>query len=54
MGKSDRAFLFGAIGLCLGVGLDPQPWVDYLLVVVFLLLCLTIFNRARKALEEFA
>ena len=52
MGKSDRAFLFGAIGLVLGMGIDPQPWMDYLLVIVFLLLCLTIINRAHKALDE--
>ena len=52
MGKSDRAFLFGAIGLVLGLGFNPQPWMDYLLIIVFILLCYTIYNRARKALEE--
>ena len=54
MGKSDRAFLFGAIGLALGLGLNPTPWLDYLLIAIFLLLCLTIYNRARKALGELA
>ncbi|MCK5719019.1 MAG: CDP-alcohol phosphatidyltransferase family protein [Thiomargarita sp.] len=52
MGKSDRAFLFGSIGLALGMGFNPQPWMDYLLIAMFLLLCLTIFNRSHKALEE--
>jgi len=52
MGKSDRAVVFGAIGLVLGMGMDPQPWMDYLLAIVCLLSCLTIFNRARKALVQ--
>lgn len=52
MGKSDRAFLFGFIGLVLGIGINSQPWLDYLLIIILCLLCLTIFNRARKALEE--
>jgi len=54
MGKSDRAFLFGIIGLVLGVGINPQPWLNYLLIAIFFLLCLTIFNRTHKALEELA
>ena len=52
MGKSDRAFVFGAIGLVLGLGFDPQPWLDIVLGLVLLLLCLTVFNRARRALVE--
>jgi len=52
MGKSDRAFLFGVIFLVLGLGFDPEPWLTYLLIVIFLLLCITIFNRAKHALEE--
>ena len=54
MGKSDRAFLFGAICLVMGVGIHPQPWLDYLLIIMFILLCLTIFYRASKALDELA
>jgi len=52
MGKSDRAFLFGVVGLALGFGVNPQPWLDYLLIVTVLLLSITIINRSRKALEE--
>ena len=54
LGKSDRAFLFGGLALVLGLGIDPQPWLDYLLMVACLLLGLTIFNRSRKALQEIA
>jgi CDP-diacylglycerol--glycerol-3-phosphate 3-phosphatidyltransferase len=54
MGKSDRAFLFGVISLVLGLGFSPAPWLTYLLILMFALLCLTIFNRASGALEEIA
>jgi CDP-diacylglycerol--glycerol-3-phosphate 3-phosphatidyltransferase len=52
MGKSDRAFVFGAIALSLGLGLDPQPWLQYLLMAMAVLLFLTVVNRVRKALDE--
>ncbi len=51
MGKSDRAFVFGAIGLLVGLGLDPVPWVNYVLLLVLVLCGATIVNRARRALE---
>jgi CDP-diacylglycerol--glycerol-3-phosphate 3-phosphatidyltransferase len=54
MGKSDRAFLFGIISLALGLGFNPTPWLTYLLIIMFALLCLTIINRARGALRETA
>ena len=52
MGKSDRAFVFGAIGLAVGLGVAPGSWLDVVLVVIVVLLVLTIFNRSRKALQE--
>ncbi len=52
MGKSDRAFVFGALALVLGLGARPGPWVGYLLWVVVALLLVTIWNRARRALAE--
>lgn len=52
MGKSDRAVVFGTIGLLLGLGLSPGAWLEYLMIAVCALLCLTIVNRARKALAE--
>jgi CDP-diacylglycerol--glycerol-3-phosphate 3-phosphatidyltransferase len=52
MGKSDRAFVFGALALLLAVGLRPGIWLDVALVVVSGLLLVTIANRIRKALRE--
>lgn len=52
MGKSDRAFVFGAIALLLGLGISPQPWMDYVLILMLILLGITVVNRARRALEE--
>jgi CDP-diacylglycerol--glycerol-3-phosphate 3-phosphatidyltransferase len=52
MGKSDRAFAFGALGLLLGCGLPIVPFVPYVLWLVLVLLLSTIINRARGALKE--
>ncbi|WP_428625047.1 CDP-alcohol phosphatidyltransferase family protein [Sedimenticola sp.] len=49
-GKSDRALLFGTLGLLLGLGLDPGPWLDLLLIAASALALLTIINRVRGAL----
>src|SRR5262249_55886803 len=50
MGKSDRAFVFGALGLLLGLNLPIFPAVRPVLWIVAALLVLTILNRARSAL----
>jgi CDP-diacylglycerol--glycerol-3-phosphate 3-phosphatidyltransferase len=52
MGKSDRAFVFGTLGLLLGLRLPIGPAVRYVLYVVLVLLLLTVANRARNALAE--
>jgi CDP-diacylglycerol---glycerol-3-phosphate 3-phosphatidyltransferase len=52
MGKSDRAFVFGALGLLLGLNLPIVPIVRYVLWLVLALLLLTVANRARRALAE--
>jgi CDP-diacylglycerol--glycerol-3-phosphate 3-phosphatidyltransferase len=52
MGKSDRAFVFGALGLLLGMNLPIVPFVPFVLWLVFALLLVTIINRARSALKE--
>ncbi|MBL0313183.1 MAG: CDP-alcohol phosphatidyltransferase family protein [Holophagaceae bacterium] len=52
MGKSDRAFVFGALGLGLGFGVKAGVWLTWLLAFVLVLLLVTIFNRARRALKE--
>jgi CDP-diacylglycerol--glycerol-3-phosphate 3-phosphatidyltransferase len=52
MGKSDRAFVFGAIALAIGLGLPPAPWMNELFGIILLLTLATSYNRARKALAE--
>ena len=52
MGKSDRAFVFGAIGLAVGLGAVPGLWLDVVLGAIVVLLLLTILNRSLKALRE--
>jgi len=52
MGKSDRAFVFGTLGLLLGLNVPIFPVVRCVLWIVLFLLVLTILNRARGALRE--
>ena len=54
MGKSDRAFVFGLLALLIGLGIDPQPWANWLLALVLLLSLATVINRVRQALRELA
>jgi CDP-diacylglycerol---glycerol-3-phosphate 3-phosphatidyltransferase len=52
MGKSDRAFVFGALGLALGCGVKSGRWLTVVLALMMVLLVVTVWNRARKALKE--
>jgi CDP-diacylglycerol---glycerol-3-phosphate 3-phosphatidyltransferase len=52
MGKSDRAFVFGAIALALAFGIPPTPWLNWALSIVLALTVSTIINRGRQALKE--
>ena len=52
MGKSDRAFVFGAVSLALGLGVKPGLWINIVMGATAALLGLTIWNRARRALKE--
>jgi CDP-diacylglycerol--glycerol-3-phosphate 3-phosphatidyltransferase len=52
MGKSDRAFVFGALGLLLGLNLPIVRVIQYVLWFVLVLLLVTVVNRARRALAE--
>jgi CDP-diacylglycerol--glycerol-3-phosphate 3-phosphatidyltransferase len=52
MGKSDRAFVFGLLCLLLGLDWLKSSWFNNALVVVVILLMVTIFNRARRALAD--
>jgi phosphatidylglycerophosphate synthase len=51
MGKSDRAFAFGFVGLLLGSGVSAGMWVNIILWVMVMLLVLTIVNRSRQSLK---
>ena len=52
MGKSDRAFVFGALGLLLGMQLPIFRVVITVQWIVLALLLVTIVNRTRGALRE--
>ena len=52
MGKSDRAFVFGLIGLILGLGIAPSQWLTLLLLGVIVLQIWTIINRTQGMLQE--
>lgn len=51
MGKSDRAFVFGALALWIAIAPLP-PMANLLLPVVAALTALTVVNRVRRALQE--
>jgi len=52
MGKSDRAFVIGLLGLLVGLHVPIRAFVPYAQILILILLVLTVFNRARKALAE--
>jgi CDP-diacylglycerol---glycerol-3-phosphate 3-phosphatidyltransferase len=53
MGKSDRALVFGAVALALGMDLlHSGLWLNGIFAAVLLLTCWTVVNRARHALME--
>jgi CDP-diacylglycerol--glycerol-3-phosphate 3-phosphatidyltransferase len=52
MGKSDRAFVFGALGLYIALGGPLPAWSALLMPVVAALVAWTIVNRVRRALAE--
>jgi CDP-diacylglycerol--glycerol-3-phosphate 3-phosphatidyltransferase len=54
MGKSDRAFVFGAIALALGLGVNAGMWLNGLLFVILVMTVWTVVNRASLALKEIA
>ena len=54
MGKSDRAFCFGALGAGVAFGLLPTNWINGLLALILLLLLVTLVNRVRLGLAEVA
>jgi CDP-diacylglycerol--glycerol-3-phosphate 3-phosphatidyltransferase len=48
LGKSDRAFVFGALGFLISIGIVPGLWTTVVLAVLLALAALTILNRARS------
>lgn len=52
MGKSDRAFVFGLLGLLLGLGVQVNPWINPALAIVAAMTAWTIVNRVRHGLSE--
>jgi CDP-diacylglycerol--glycerol-3-phosphate 3-phosphatidyltransferase len=51
-GKSDRAFVFGVMGLLLGLRVPVERAIPFTLWAMILLLAATIVNRSRQALQE--
>jgi len=51
MGKSDRAFVFGAVGLLVGLGAPMMQALNWIWGVVIVLLVLTIVNRVRSGIK---
>lgn len=54
MGKSDRAVLFGGLGLWVGVSAALPAWLQWAMPVLAILLLLTVFNRVRAGIREAA
>ncbi len=52
LGKSDRALLFGGLGLWAGLGLPLPSWLAWAMPIIALLLVLTIWNRVRRGVAE--
>jgi len=54
MGKSDRALVFGALALWVGLGGPLPDWTAWIMVALASLLALTVANRVRAGLKETA
>ena len=52
MGKSDRAFVFGVLGLLVGLGVNLDPVLAWIWAGTIVLLAATIVNRVRAGLAE--
>jgi len=50
VGKSDRALIFGALGLWVGLQLPLPAWTGWLMPLLAVVLALTIANRVRAGL----
>lgn len=52
VGKSDRAFIFGTLGLLIGLRFPIQAYLNPGFLLLGALLCWTLFNRAVRALRS--
>jgi len=52
MGKSDRAFAFGALGLWVALASPLPAWAQWLMPLLAVLTIWTVFNRVAGALRE--
>jgi CDP-diacylglycerol--glycerol-3-phosphate 3-phosphatidyltransferase len=52
MGKSDRAFVFGALGLWLAIAGGLPAWSGWLMPLVALAVAWTVVNRIHRGLKE--
>jgi CDP-diacylglycerol--glycerol-3-phosphate 3-phosphatidyltransferase len=52
MGKSDRALVFGAVGLLVGAGLPMAGAFDWVWSAVLVLLASTVVNRVRRGIAD--
>lgn len=53
MGKSDRAAAFGILGLAVGVGIAPGPWLDLAIAAIGVLSLVTAWRRiAAQPVEQ--
>jgi CDP-diacylglycerol--glycerol-3-phosphate 3-phosphatidyltransferase len=52
LGKSDRAFVFGALGLYVALGWPLPDWAGWLMPLIALGVGWTCVNRVRRALAE--
>ncbi|HXT71142.1 MAG TPA: CDP-alcohol phosphatidyltransferase family protein [Vicinamibacterales bacterium] len=51
-GKSDRAFVFGVMGLVVGLTGSAGLWINWALATMAVLSAMTVINRARRGLAE--
>jgi CDP-diacylglycerol--glycerol-3-phosphate 3-phosphatidyltransferase len=54
LGKSDRAFVFGALGLCIGTGFVLPLIFVWMMPLLVLLLIITMVNRIRSGVRNAA
>jgi CDP-diacylglycerol---glycerol-3-phosphate 3-phosphatidyltransferase len=52
LGKSDRAFVFGALGLWIGLPLPLPHWLKWLMPILGILLAVTVWNRVRRGIAD--